>query len=194
MNNLVMQGAEPFFFPGGPTGCLLIHGFTGTPREMRWMGEYLSKKGFTVLGVRLAGHATSPEDMRRSSWRDWVASIEDGITLLQWCSPQPIHYRSVHGWCAQLDRGQAAIRSMGRLPYQPLMTCPQDWRLPFIKPLSVIIRNVGKGIPDWQNPEAAMDHAEYPYYPSASILQLRHCWPRCAPICLVSNPGPDGPL
>ncbi|HBF40708.1 MAG TPA: carboxylesterase, partial [Anaerolineaceae bacterium] len=32
---LTMQGAEPFLFKGNDTGCLLIHGFTGTPFEMR---------------------------------------------------------------------------------------------------------------------------------------------------------------
>jgi hypothetical protein len=50
---------EPFYFPGNEIGCLLIHGFTGTPKEMRWMGEYLARQGYSVLGVRLAGHATS---------------------------------------------------------------------------------------------------------------------------------------
>src|SRR3974377_2317290 len=74
--------AEPFFFPGGPTGCLLVHGFTGAPKEMRWLGEYLAGQGHTVLGVRLAAHATRPEDMHRASWQDWVASVEDGWNLL----------------------------------------------------------------------------------------------------------------
>ncbi len=65
--------AEPFVFPGGPVGCLLVHGFTGTPKEMRWLGEYLAGQGHTVLGVRLAGHATQPEDMIRARWWDWAA-------------------------------------------------------------------------------------------------------------------------
>jgi carboxylesterase len=172
MKNLIMQGAEPFFFPGGPTGCLLIHGFTGTPREMLWMGEYLSKKGFTVLGIRLAGHATSPEDMRRSSWRDWVASVEDGITLL--------HDTSRKVYTIGLSMGGAlSLIAASRYPINGAVAIstpydmPPDWRLSFIKPLSFVIRNVPKGQPDWQNPEAVTDHAEYPYYPSRSILQLR---------------------
>jgi len=172
MKNMIMQGAEPFYFPGGSTGCLMIHGFTGTPREMLWMGEYLSKKGFTVLGIRLAGHATDPEDMRRSGWRDWIASVEDGITLL-------------HGACSRVYSiglsmgGALSLIAASRYPIDGAVAIstpydmPRDWRLPFIKPLSVIIRNVGKGQPDWQNPDAAKDHAEYPYFPSASILQLR---------------------
>jgi carboxylesterase len=172
MKNLVMQGAESFFFPGGPTGCLLIHGFTGTPREMRWMGEYLSKKGFTVLGIRLAGHATSPEDMRRTTWRDWIASVEDGVTLL--------HGAARKVYTIGLSMGGAlSLIAAGRLPINGAVAIstpydmPADWRLPFIKPLSILIRNVPKGQSDWQNPKAAMDHAEYPYYPSVSILQLK---------------------
>ena len=64
----IIPTAEPFFLPGQPgkPGCLLIHGFTGAPKEMRWMGEYLSREaGFPCLGVRLAGHATQPADMIR---------------------------------------------------------------------------------------------------------------------------------
>ncbi len=46
------------------------------------MGEYLHRQGYTCLGVRLAGHATQPEDMIRSRWTDWTASVEDGYNLL----------------------------------------------------------------------------------------------------------------
>ena len=82
MSRLILPTAEPFFLPGDDTGCLLVHGFTGTPKEMRWLGEYLNAAGRSVLGVRLAGHATSLDDMARTRWQDWLASVEDGIGLL----------------------------------------------------------------------------------------------------------------
>nr|MBC7244466.1 alpha/beta fold hydrolase [Chloroflexota bacterium] len=78
-----MPNLNPFFFPGGSVGCLLIHGGTGSPPEMRPMGEYLAAKGLTVLGVRLAGHGTSPEDLARTSWHNLVASAEEGLYRLQ---------------------------------------------------------------------------------------------------------------
>ena len=81
----IIPTAEPFFFPGkeGQPACLLIHGFTGAPKEMRWMGEYLNQQhGFHCLGIRLAGHATHPEDMIRARYTDWIASVEDGYHLL----------------------------------------------------------------------------------------------------------------
>jgi carboxylesterase len=80
----IIPTAEPFLLQGDASkpACLLIHGFTGTPKEMRWMGEYLQRQGYTCLGIRLTGHATHPEDMIRSRWTDWVASVEDGYHLL----------------------------------------------------------------------------------------------------------------
>ena len=166
-----MHSAEPFFFPGGTTGCLLIHGFTGTPKEMLWMGQYLSKRGYTVLGIRLAGHATDPEDMRRARWWDWIASVEDGITILKGMTRQVYTIGlSMGGILSLIAARRYAIQGAIAIstPYQI-----SDWRLPFIRPLSFFIRKVGKGAPDWQNPEAASDHAEYPYYPTTAILQLR---------------------
>ncbi|HET7144890.1 MAG TPA: alpha/beta fold hydrolase, partial [Anaerolineales bacterium] len=82
MKNKIIPTAEPFFLPGNKTGVLLIHGFTSTPKEMLWMGEYLNQQGLTCLGIRLNGHATDPEDMRRSRWTDWAASVEDGYHVL----------------------------------------------------------------------------------------------------------------
>jgi carboxylesterase len=80
---MLIHTAEPFFFRGGPIGCLLLHGFTGTPKEMRWLGEFLAGRGHTVLGVRLAHHATHPADLNRSRWRDWYGSAVDGWHILR---------------------------------------------------------------------------------------------------------------
>ncbi|GEM_PF-110989 len=89
---MIIPTAEPFFFIGkgarARTGCLVIHGFTGAPKEMRWLGEYLNQQGYTVCGIRLAGHATRPEDMIRSRHTDWLLSVEDGWNLLRSCTDQ----------------------------------------------------------------------------------------------------------
>lgn len=75
--------ADPFFFDGGTTGCLLLHGFAGMPGETRGLGEYLAAQGHTVLGVRLAGHAESPEVLDVTRWRDWLAAAEAGFNDLR---------------------------------------------------------------------------------------------------------------
>ncbi len=72
-----LAGAEPFYFDGNSTGCLLIHGFGGTPYEMRGLGSYLSKEyGCAVSGPALAGHATHVQEMARTTWPDWYGSVE----------------------------------------------------------------------------------------------------------------------
>lgn len=78
-----MPGAEPFFLPGGETGILIVHGFTGAPSEMRLVGNYLNNLGYTVLAPRLLGHGTTPEDMAKTSWPHWYSSVEDGYHILQ---------------------------------------------------------------------------------------------------------------
>ena len=37
-----------FLLPGGPTGILLLHGFTATTVEMRYLAEELHRRGYTV--------------------------------------------------------------------------------------------------------------------------------------------------
>jgi carboxylesterase len=79
----IVPGSEPFFLPGGPIGCLLLHGFTSTPEEMCWLGQDLADRGYTVLGARLAGHGTDPRDLARTRFRDWLVSVEEGLALLR---------------------------------------------------------------------------------------------------------------
>src|SRR5256885_14246546 len=71
--------AEGFALAGSrPLGCLLIHGFTATPDEMRPLGEALAARGFPVRAVRLAGHGTEVADLAGTRWTDWFASVAEG--------------------------------------------------------------------------------------------------------------------
>ena len=78
-----IPGAEPFYFPGNHVGCLLIHGFTGTPFEMRELGERLASRSYTVLGPTLAGHATTIDDILQTRWTDWHASTTAAYNQLR---------------------------------------------------------------------------------------------------------------
>jgi carboxylesterase len=78
----LMPGAEPFFHEGNDVGCLLLHGFTGTPQEMRRLGEYLNKCGFTVRGPLVAGHGTRVQELHGTSWRDWHESTYQSLRSL----------------------------------------------------------------------------------------------------------------
>jgi len=75
--NDVLPGAEAFYFEGSEVGCVVSHGFTGTTQSMRFLGEYLSKEGgLTVIGPRLTGHGSTPEEMATATAEDWIRDIE----------------------------------------------------------------------------------------------------------------------
>lgn len=79
----VLPGAEPFFFSGGKTGVLVCHGFTGSTQSMRGLGEHLHAAGHTVMGPRLAGHGTTPQDMATTTASDWIASVDAALAELK---------------------------------------------------------------------------------------------------------------
>ena len=64
-------------------GMLLIHGLTGTPMEMRLLGKGMHAAGFTVHGVQLAGHCGTVEDLLKTGWEDWYASVVSAAHALR---------------------------------------------------------------------------------------------------------------
>ncbi|MFZ0681110.1 alpha/beta hydrolase [Candidatus Binatus sp.] len=77
-----------FFFPGIGTGgagvsALLVHGLTGTPFEMRYLGERLAARGVRVRGVKLAGHAGMPEELGPVCYDNWYESVVNGLEELR---------------------------------------------------------------------------------------------------------------
>jgi len=79
----IIQGAEPFFYPGGEVGCLLLHGIAASPAEVRWTGKYLAEQGYTVYGPRLAGHGADYRLLRHTRWQNWFMTALDGYHLLR---------------------------------------------------------------------------------------------------------------
>jgi carboxylesterase len=72
----LIPGAEPWSVDGGPTGALVLHGFTGNPGSMRGVAEALAAAGFTVDLPLLPGHGTKVDDMIPTGWDDWLAHAE----------------------------------------------------------------------------------------------------------------------
>jgi carboxylesterase len=198
----IIPTAEPFFFPGRGAnvkiGCLLTHGFTGTPKEMRWLGEYLNQLGLTICGIRLNGHATKPEDMIRSRWQDWLLSLEDGYNLLRSCTDQIFLIGLSMG-------GVLSLTMAGRVPVQGVVALstpyklPDDPRLKYVKLLSWFFPYLpkGKGEPgaDWFDKAAFKQHVAYPENPLRSVAELnelldmmRKSLPRVtAPVLLICS-------
>ncbi len=199
-NTQILSTAEPFFFPGksGQPACLLIHGFTGTPKEMRWMGEYLNALGYPCLGVRLTGHATRPEDMIRSRCTDWMASVEDGYHLLRGVTERIYLVGLSMG-------GILALLMSTKLQVSGVIAMSTPYRLPYDYPiwvLKLLSRFVAyqpkeKGEPgaDWFDKAAFAVHVSYPQNPVRSgaelqrlLQEMRAALPRVAvPVLLIHS-------
>jgi carboxylesterase len=173
----IIPTAEPFFFLGDRSkpACLLVHGFTGAPKEMHWMGEYLNEQGFTCLGVRLSGHATDPEDMIRSLYTDWTASVEDGYQLLRGVSDNIFLVGlSMGGVLSLLMSKRLSVKGVVAMstPYK----LPDDPRLRHIEWISKIVTYMPKSNEapgtNWVDKEAWKDHISYPENPVRSIGEL----------------------
>jgi carboxylesterase len=171
----ILKGGEPFYFPGDEVGCLITHGFTATPQEVRNLGEYLAAQGRTVLGVRLFGHATDVRDMPRARWWDWVASIEDGYQLLKDSCSKIILLGFSTGGAISLYLAHT-LSIIGVVVMSTPHELPSDPRIRLLRP---IIRVVSlfypfnpKGPPDFFDPEAGKTRVQYHHYPLRSVPEL----------------------
>ena len=63
-------------------GILLVHGFTGSPHSMRPVAQRFMELGYAVEMPVLTGHATRWQDLRDSTYQQWLDSAERGYRRL----------------------------------------------------------------------------------------------------------------
>jgi carboxylesterase len=92
---------DTFRWEGGPAGVLLFHGFTATTAEVRPLGEFLHRHGYTVAGPLLPGHGTSIQDANRCRRADWTSAAEEAYRQLAAdCEPVVVGGESMGGLLA----------------------------------------------------------------------------------------------
>lgn len=64
-----------FFLPGDKNLCFLIHGLTGTAKEMGSIAQRLNKQGFSVACPLMPNHNKSISCLKRTSWQEIYNSI-----------------------------------------------------------------------------------------------------------------------
>lgn len=168
----LISGAEPFLYEAGPVGCLLLHGFTATPYEMRGLARYLADRGITAGGSLLAGHGTSPEDLLTRTWHDWYSSVNEALdTMLARCERVYLAGLSLGGaltlyTAAHRGKDLAGIITMGAPIYIP----PGLGML--LKGVQVQMPYLNKPYRDIEDPEAHINHISYSRSPSTATASL----------------------
>ncbi len=79
----LLPGAEPFEHDEGPVGALLLHGFAGSPADLRPLAAPLADGGSSVLLPRLPGHGTTWQDLAVCRWDDFHAEADRALTALR---------------------------------------------------------------------------------------------------------------
>ncbi len=171
---------EPFRLRGGRRGgALLVHGFTGSPQEMRGLAEPLAAAGLDVLGVRLPGHG-APADEEPNHWSAWRGAVAAGLAELE----------------ADGSRGRTAVvgLSMGALlaielaareperiravaALSPALTLPLRLRATLrvagrVLPRSACARRIPKGESDIRDPVARAAHPRAAPFPLSAVLSF----------------------
>ena len=173
-----LPGAEPFYYAGiakrKKIGCLMLHGFTGVPGDVRLLGKYLSEQGYTVLAPRLTHHGNEPADLNRSHWHDWYLSALDGWHLLQQmgCTQIVPVGLSMGGTTALLLSVQQPVKAVVSMA-APVFLFP-DWRLRFTRLLAYFYPFVPKSsLPDDQKlPENEYERQSYEVNPTHGVAEL----------------------
>jgi len=82
-DDALQRDTREFLFEGSGLSALLIHGLTGTPYEMRFLGEQMAATGIRAHGVKLAGHAGYPQELGAVTFANWTESVVDGFERLR---------------------------------------------------------------------------------------------------------------
>ena len=69
---------KPFFFESGKRAVLLLHGFTGNSADVRMLGRFLEKKGYTSLAPHYKGHGVPPEELIHTGPEEWWEDVLAG--------------------------------------------------------------------------------------------------------------------
>lgn len=164
--------AQPFDYAGSAQhGVLLIHGFGGSPAQMRPMADALAKAGFTVSTIALTGHAKTLEAMAASTWQQWLADARKGFDqLTQRCEKVSVAGLSMGGDLTLILAGERPV-------YRAIPVCApikaKDWRAKYARLFHRLMP-----YQDWSGsppfPGVLTDYTlSYPGVPTRKVVDLQ---------------------
>ncbi len=81
----IMEGSDhrAATLEGGRAAVLLVHGFPGTPAELRPLGEALHRQGWTVRLMRLPGHGCGYRSLLQTRAEEWERAVAEELAVLK---------------------------------------------------------------------------------------------------------------
>jgi carboxylesterase len=180
---------------GSRTGVLVLHGFSGSPWEVRPVAESMAARGWSVAMPVLAGHADQAQALAASRWPDWLASAEAALDwLAAHTDVQHVCGLSMGGLLTLELARQQRIARPGRLGLlAPALDLPA-WQKAGLR----LIDRLGwrgwlpKGAPDLPHGQRQPGEPVLPLRAAASLVQLSerlHTEARPLPLPLLVQHG-----
>jgi len=163
------------FSPGGggePAAVLCLHGLSGTPYEVRAIGEACAARGLAAHGPMLPGHGAEPEALAGvASYALWIEAAREHVRVLRARHEQVfVAGLSMGGLLAlsvaaeQLVDALAVVGTPLRLPAPVRVAVPLLWRVrPYL---------TKRGGSDIVDPAARARHPSMPVMPLRAVREL----------------------
>ncbi len=117
---------QPFFWRGTHGAVLLVHGFPGTPAELRPLGEAFHLSGWTAQGILLPGFGPDIHTILERRYADWADAVRVALAALRReHSPVLLLGYSMGGALAAAVGGEAAD---GVILLAPFWLPMPDWQ------------------------------------------------------------------
>jgi carboxylesterase len=76
---MLMRGAGAYWSEGSGVACLLVHGLTASPQELRPLANVLSSHGYGVVAPRLPGHGETAAELATAGADDWRKAVDRAL-------------------------------------------------------------------------------------------------------------------
>ncbi len=167
----ILPGAEPVFHKGNGTGILLLHGFTGSPYEMKELGHRLQTEGYTVSIPLLRGHGTRAKDLIPCKWYDWFEDAKQALfKLRKTCSKVIVTGLSTGATLALHLAAHYQVEGVVALSPALILKGFSPKLLPYVPP--VIRYRSKEGGPDISDEKARKEAVSYSKTPIKAAKQI----------------------
>lgn len=86
--SITEEDKKPFILAGGSNAALLVHGFPGSPAQMRPLAEALQARGWTVQCIYIPGGSGGFTELSKLSGTEWTQTVSKAAAELAQVHPR----------------------------------------------------------------------------------------------------------